>query len=86
MERAERKVGLVVERAVPRTRKEVAELLRLRDAFGAYATLMGFIPIKGWTGNAKPQSLELRLALADPTAKGEPILEDSEVAAVVAFP
>ena len=61
-------------------------LVELRDAFGAYATLMGFIPIKGWTGNAKPQSLELRLALADPTAKGEPILEDSEVAAVVAFP
>lgn len=50
----------------------------LSDAFGSYATLMGTIPVEGWTGDAPPRVVELRLALADPMNWNEPI-EDTEV-------
>lgn len=53
----------------------------LKDSFGAYATLMGCIPIEGWSGDGRPQSVELCLALADPGAWGDPIIEDTEVSA-----
>ena len=60
-----------------------ARAVTLADGFGAYATLMGVIPIERWRGEA-PQIVELRLALADPLAKDTPILGDSEAVAVCA--
>ncbi len=51
----------------------------LKDGFGAYATLMGYIPAADWPGDARPQSIELRLALADPGEWGDPIIDDTEV-------
>lgn len=50
----------------------------LRDGFGAYATLMGYIPVENWRGDEGPEHFSLRLALADPTEPDEPLIEDSE--------
>ena len=50
----------------------------LRDGFGAYATLMGYIPVENWRGDGGPEHFSLQLALADPTEPGEPLIEDSE--------
>ena len=51
----------------------------LKDSFGAYATLMGCIPVEDWPGDGRPQSIELHLALADPGAWGDPLIDDTEV-------
>ena len=56
-----------------------AHRAELKDGFGAYATLMGFIPVEDWPGDDRPRSIELRLALADPGAWGDPIIDDTEV-------
>lgn len=58
-----------------------ARSLTLADGFGAYATLMGVIPVERWRGEA-PEILELRLALADPTDPEGELLPDSEAIAV----
>ncbi|MGX8692244.1 MAG: hypothetical protein ACSW8E_00620 [Clostridia bacterium] len=50
----------------------------LRDVFGAFATLMGYIPVPGWRGEEPPEHVALQLALADPTEWGEPLVEDLE--------
>lgn len=51
----------------------------LKDGFGAFATLMGYIPVPDWPGDARPEHIELTLALADPTEWGDPVLDDSVV-------
>ena len=51
----------------------------LKDGFGAYATLMGYIPVENWGRDKDPQFISLQLALADPTEWDDPILEGTEV-------
>lgn len=48
----------------------------LSDSFGAYATLFGYIPVEGWEGEP-PLELQLCLALEDPGAKKDALLEDT---------
>lgn len=55
----------------------------LKDSFGAYATLMGYIPVPGWAEDSRPQTVELTLALADPSEWGDPLIEDTEESSVV---
>ena len=50
----------------------------LKDGVGPYATLMGYIPIDNWGRDDMPEFISLRLALADPTEWGDPIIEGSE--------
>lgn len=57
--------------------------VELRDTFGAFATLMGYIPVPGWTSELPPEHIALQLALADPTEWGEPLIEDTEDAGVI---
>ena len=52
--------------------------VELRDGFGAFATLMGYIPVESWPREERPESVELSFALADPLQKGEPLLEVPE--------
>lgn len=51
--------------------------VELQDSFGAFATLMGYIPVPGWTGEEPPASVEMSLALADPAEWGDPLIEDA---------
>lgn len=55
----------------------------LGDSFGAYATLMGYIPVPGWTAEHRPERLDLTLALADPSQWGDPPIEDTEESASI---
>lgn len=55
----------------------------LKDSFGAYATLMGYIPVPGWKEDSRPERIELTLALADPSQWGDPPIEDTEETSVV---
>ncbi len=64
-------------------RRFEAELL---DGFGAYATLIGTIPVEGWRGKKLPQTLEMSLELLDPFTKGDPLLKGSETEVRVEIP
>ena len=50
----------------------------LADSFGAYATLIGYIPVQNWPGDSLPAHIELTVALADPTEWGDPVIKDTE--------
>lgn len=50
----------------------------LGDSFGAYTTLLGYIPVASWSGEEPPEELHFVLALADPTLRDDPIIEDTE--------
>lgn len=53
--------------------------VELRDGFGAFATLMGYIPVEGWTGDYSPEKIEMHLGLADPLENSELPLEEPEL-------
>ena len=50
----------------------------MKDGFGPFATLMGYIPVENWGRDEGPQFISLQLALADPAEWGDPIIEGSE--------
>lgn len=51
--------------------------VELSDGFGAFATLMGYLPVEGFSGG-RPEHLALRLALADPAEWGDPLIDGTE--------
>ena len=51
--------------------------VELSDGFGAFATLMGYLPVEGFSGG-RPEHIALRLALADPAEWGDPLIDGTE--------
>ena len=52
--------------------------VELSDGFGAFATLMGYIPVPGWKSDEPPEAILMTLALVDPSEPDQPLIEDSE--------
>ena len=51
----------------------------LKDGFGPGSTLMGSIPVEPWEGLDEPARIELKLALADPSQWGDPLIKGTQV-------
>lgn len=51
---------------------------QLADDFGARTTLIGYIPVPGWSGEALPEDVIFSLSLADPTDQDCPELKNGE--------
>ena len=52
--------------------------VELSDGIGAFATLMGYIPVPGWKSDAAPEAVLMTLAMVDSSEPDLPLIEDSE--------
>lgn len=52
--------------------------VELSDGIGAFATLMGYIPVPGWKRAEPPEAILMTLALVDASEPDQPLIEDSE--------